>query len=258
MKNFFAYFFGQGDTVEFNNFSLAHLLPIVVMIIIILLIIKYGKKLKGYKHEERIRITMAFIMLVCEMSYFWRLTNVPGLNPNPVDHLPITVCGWALIFCSMLLLSKNKTFFEIAYFWVFTGSIFGLLTPTVITYCGPTRFRYYQFWIEHTMGFIALFYMMFVHDMRPNVKSMIKSLSALSVLAVIAIYVNYLLPGANYLFLAKVEDTASILNILPTNFFLRLLVMATTILILFGVTYLPWYLKDRKEKITKDVMKENV
>ena len=256
MKDFFLYFFGQGDTVEFHHFSLAHFLPILIMIGIIVLIVFFKDKLKNYKHEERIRIAMAFIMLICEMSYFWRLTNVPGLNPNPVDHLPITICGWALIFCAMLLLSKNKTFFEIAYFWVFTGSIFGLLTPTVITYCGPTRFRYYQFWIEHIMGFISLFYMMFVHNMRPNIKSMLKSLSALSVLAVIAIYVNYLLPGANYLFLAKTEDTASLLNVLPSNFFLRLLVMAFVIITLFVVTYLPWYIKDRKEKLVSTNNKE--
>ena len=126
---------------------------------VIALIIVFGKKIKNYKHEERIRITLGFIMIITEMSYFWRLTNVESLEANPVDHLPITVCGWAIIFCTFLVLTKNKSFFDIAYFWVFAGSTFGLLTPTVITECGFTRFRYYQFWLEHIMGFITLFYM---------------------------------------------------------------------------------------------------
>ena len=43
------------------------------------------------------------------MSYFWRLVGVPDLNPNPVDHLPITVCGWAVIFSAFYLLTKNQT-----------------------------------------------------------------------------------------------------------------------------------------------------
>ena len=45
---------------------------------------------------------------------------------------------------------------------LFAGTIFALITPTVITYTGPTRFRYYQFWLEHTLGYISIFYMIFI------------------------------------------------------------------------------------------------
>ena len=65
---------------------------------------------------------------------------------------------------------------------------FALITPTVITYTGPTRFRYYQFWVEHTLGYIAIFYMIFVHKMRPTVRSAIKSYIALAVLAYLPWY----------------------------------------------------------------------
>ena len=54
-------------------------------------------------------------------------------------------------------------------------------------------------------------------------------------------------PRANYLFMAKPESTPSILDILPPNFALRLVIMASVITILFGVAYLPWYLKDKKQ-----------
>lgn len=248
MKEFFAYFFGQGETIEFTHFSVAHFVPIAVMLVIMGLIAIFGKKIQNFKHEDKIRLTLAFIMIICEMSYFWRLTNVESLNANPVDHLPITVCGWAIIFCSFLVLSKNQTLFDIAYFWVFAGSIFGLLTPTVISYCGPTRFRYYQFWLEHTMGFITLFYMIFVHKMRPNIKSMIKAYVALLILGGIAITANTLLPGANYLYVARPEETASILDFLPKNYIVRLILMALIIATLFFVFYLPWFIKDLKAK----------
>lgn len=248
MKEFFAYFFGQGETVEFTHFSVAHFVPIAVMLVIMTLIAIFGKKIKTFKHEDKIRLTLAFIMIICEMSYFWRLTNVESLNANPVDHLPITVCGWAIIFCSFLILTKNQTLFDISYFWVFAGSIFGLITPTVITYCGPTRFRYYQFWLEHTMGFITLFYMIFVHGMRPNIKSMIKSYVSLLILGGIAITANTLLPGANYLYVARPEETKSILDFLPKNYIVRLILMAVIVATLFFVFYLPWLLIDIKKK----------
>ena len=248
MKDFLTYFFGVGTEVEFTNFSLAHFVPILLTILTIFLIYKNQDKIRDSKHEEKIRYFLAFALIIAEMSYYWRLVGMPSLGPNPIDHLPITVCGWIAIFCSYMLIGKNQTLFDVSYFWLFAGSIFALITPTVITYTGPTRFRFYQFWVEHTFTFISIFYMIFIHKMRPNIKSMIKAYTGLFVLAVIAYSANQMLgPGANYLFMAKPESTPSILDILPPNFALRLVIMASVITLLFGVAYLPWYLKDKKQ-----------
>lgn len=249
MKEFFQYFFGAGEGVEFENFTLAHFAPIVLAVGIIFLIRHFKNQLRDSRWDQRFRYIMAFMLIVCEMSYFWRLVGVPSLQPNPVDHLPITVCGWAVVFCSYMVIGKSQTLFDISYFWLFSGTIFALITPTVITHTGPTRFRYYQFWLEHTLGYIALFYMIFVHRMRPTIKSAVKSYVALCVLAVIAYFANRMLgPGANYLFMAKPEDTPSILDILPPIFALRAAIMAAVITVMFVLAYLPWYLKDRKLK----------
>ena len=247
MREFLAYFFGKGDTVEFTNFSAAHFLPILLAVATIFLIHRFQQPLRRWKSEEKLRYGLAFALIICEMSYFWRLVGVPALQPNPVDHLPITVCGWAVVFCSYMVIGKSQMLFDISYFWLFSGTIFALITPTVITYTGPTRFRYYQFWLEHTLGYIAIFYMIFVHGMRPTFRSAVRSYTALGILAVIAYCANQLIgPGANYLFMAKPEDTPSILDILPPNFALRVAVMAAAVTLMYGLAYLPWYLKDRK------------
>lgn len=248
MREFFNYFFGKGNEVEFHNFSIAHLIPILLMVGVIFLIYKYKNNIINYKHEDRIRLALAFMLIITEMSYFWRLVGVPELNPNPHEHLPITVCGWCVIFCSYLVITKNQTLFDFSYFWLFSGTIFALLTPTVITYTGPTRFRYYQFWLEHTLGYITIFYMIFVHKMRPTFKSAIKSFILLFILTCIAYFANTVLgPGANYLFMAEGEDADSIVNMLPKNIPLRMLLMAFVVSILFGISYIPWYLKDKKK-----------
>lgn len=249
MKEFLKYFFGKGDEVEFTNFTFLHLAPILVMIGIIILIYLFRNKLRDSKCDKGIRYFMAFAMIIAEMSYFWRFIAIPSLNPNPVDHLPITVCGWAVIFCSYMVIGKSQTLFDISYFWLFSGTLFALLTPTVITYTGPTRFRYYQFWTEHTLGYIAIFYMIFVFGMRPTIKSAVKSYIALAILAVIAYWANSIIgPGANYLFMAKPEDTPSVLDILPPNHGLRIVIMAAVITLMFALAYLPWYIKDRRAK----------
>lgn len=247
MKEFLQYFFGKGEQVEFTNFTPAHFIPILAAVALIFLIYACRNSIRSWRHEETIRYALAFAMIISEMAYYWRLVGVPALNPNPVDHLPITVCGWAVIFGSYMVIGKSQSLFDICYFWLFSGSIFALITPTVITYTGPTRFRYYQFWLEHTLGYIAIFYMIFVHGMRPTVKSAVRAYIALIVMAGIAYFANSMLgPGANYLFMAKPEDTPSILDILPPNFALRIFVMMSVITLLFFLSYLPWYLKDRK------------
>ena len=246
MKDFLLYFFGAGNEQEFALFTLAHILPIVWMVAMILLLHRFREPIRKWKHEGYLRYILAFGLICAEMAYYWRLVAIPALGPNPVEHLPIGVCTWALIFCSYMVIGKSQTLFDIAYFWLLSGSVFALLTPTPLTYTGPTRFRYYQFWAAHTLPFIAVFYMIFIHGMRPNRKSILKAYIALFVLAVIAFWANTMIPGANYLFLAKPEAAPSVLDILPPNFFLRTAIIAAVITLLFGVAYLPWHLKDKK------------
>lgn len=248
MLDFIKYFLGEGETVEFTNFTLAHFLPILVAAAVIFLIYHYRNRIRDLKREYVFRYILAFALIISEMSYYWRLVAIPALGPNPVDHLPITVCGWVVVFSSFMLIGKSQTLFDISYFWAFAGSIFALITPTVITYTGPTRFRYYQFWAEHLLGYVAIFYMIFVHKMRPTIKSMLKAYGGIVILAAIAYWANQLIgPGANYLFMAKPEDTPSILDILPPNFALRLLIMAAAVTVLFVAAYLPWYIMDKKK-----------
>lgn len=247
MKDFIRYFLGQGETIEFRNFSLAHFVPIMVLFASIFCIYQLKDKIRNSEYESKIALTLGFAAIISEMSYYWRLIGLPSLGPNPVEHLPITVCGWAAVFCSFLVVTKNQTLFDIVYFWLLCGSVFALITPAVISYCGPTRFRYYQFWTEHLIGYIIVFYMIFVHEMRPTIKSAIKSYVALIILAVIAYFSNILIgPGANYLFMARPEATPSVLDILPSNFSARMIIMAGVITFLFAAAYLPWYMKDRK------------
>lgn len=244
--------------MEFSNFTLAHFLPILLTVGLILLIYRYRDRLRESRYDISFRYILAFVMIISEMSYYWRLVGMPSLGPNPMDHLPITVCGWGIVFGSYMVIGKSQSLFDIVYFWLFAGTVFALITPTVITYTGPTRFRYYQFWVEHMVGYVAVFYMIFVHKMRPTVKSAIRSYVALAVLAAVAYVSNRLIgPGANYLFMARPEDTPSILDILPSNFLLRLLIMAAAVSALYVLSYLPWYLIDRKKKAAANGEEKN-
>lgn len=253
MVEFFRYFFGQGTEVEFSLFTFAHLIPILLLFAALAILFKNRESIKQSPYETNFRYILAFMLIICDMSYYWRLSALPSLSAGAIESLPIGVCAWATIFSSFMLVGKSQRLFDITYFWILSGSIFALITPTPLTYCGPTRFRYYQFWLEHTLSYIAIFYMIFVHGMRPNIRSIVRSYSALVALSILAAWVNSMIPGANYLYMARPESAPSILDILPPNYALRITIIAVAITLLFGVAYLPWYLKDRKKALEQSL-----
>ena len=246
IRNFFTYFFGEGTQPEFALFTLAHFAPILLLGLAIWMLWRNREDLRQSRYEQTLRYILAFALIICDMSYYWRLAASPALSHDPTQNLPVGVCAWSVIFCSFMLVGKSQSLFDIVYFWLLSGSLFALITPTPITYTGPTRYRYYQFWLEHTLGYVAIFYMIFVHRMRPTFRSAVKSYCALCGLAALAYFINRMLPGANYLYMARPEAAPSVLDILPPHFGLRLAIMAAVLTLMFGLAYLPWYLKDRK------------
>lgn len=246
MQDFFRYFFDKGTDQEFALFTPAHFIPILLLIGALFLLYRYRDSIRNFPYETNFRYMLGFMLIICDMSYYWRLAACPWLSGGPAENLPIGVCAWSVIFCSFMVIGKSQRLFDISYFWLLSGSLFALLTPTPLTFCGPTRFRYYQFWLEHTLGYVALFYMIFIHRMRPNRRSFFRSYFALLGLSAFAAWVNSMIPGANYLYMARPESTPSVLDILPPNYGLRILVMVAVITALFGLAYLPWYMKDRK------------
>ncbi|MBR5252213.1 MAG: TIGR02206 family membrane protein [Oscillospiraceae bacterium] len=251
MKDLLIHFFGQGSEVEFSLFGLSHIIPVVLLFVALFLLHRYRVPLKNSRYETNFRYILGFALIICDMSYYWRLAAAPWLSNGPSEHLPVGVCAWTVIFCAFMMVGKSQRLFDIAYFWALSGSVFALITPTVLTYCGPTRYRYYQFWLEHTLSYVAIFYMIFVHGMRPNLRSLFRSYTSLLALAAFAAWVNSMIPGANYLYMARPESAPSILDILPPNYALRIAIMIAAITFLFGVAYLPWYLKDKKAKQTQ-------
>ena len=78
-----------------------------------------------------------------------------------------------------------------------------------------------------------------------------KSFGALLVMAALAFGVNSLIPGANYLYVARPEAAPSVLDIVPPNMALRLAVIVTGIIVLYILAYVPWYLKDKKDNAAR-------
>ena len=122
MRDFFIYFFGQGADPEFALFTPAHFMPVLLLLVVIFLMRRYREQIRRSRYEETMRYILAFALIISDMSYYWRLVGAPWLQPGPVENLPIGVCGWAVIFCSYMLIGKKQFLFDISYFWLLSNT----------------------------------------------------------------------------------------------------------------------------------------
>ena len=238
-------FFGYAEKGNFKYYSVAHIVPIALMLLAIGLIWHYRDRLRAWRHEENFRFWLAFIMLLAEMSYFWRLLYVGSSDPTEqtlLDKLPLQVCEWTCIAAIFMITKKSKLLYQICFYVCLTVGVFPLLTPSVITATGPTYYRYYQFWLEHILPIVAVFYMTFVYDFRPKLRGIAWSISFLLVLASLALLCNFNIENANYLYLATgtADGGGSAMDVIiriAPNVWVRLLLLLGIVLSMFFAAY---------------------
>ena len=258
MENTFKYeyyhegFFGYSLEEDFSYFSLAHLVPIFLLIGAIYLVYRYREKIASWKGEETLRFCLGALLILNEGFYYWRLLYVGNGGSSVLDpmltYLPFQVCEWSAYIAAFMLMKKSRHLFDICFYVCLTLGAIPFFTPAVIMYTGPGYARYYQFWIEHALPIFAVFYMIFVHQFKPDYKKVYKPFAMLFVLAVIAMIANSHIEGANFMYLAKGTAGDSIANVLPQNLWVRLGLYVVILCVLFALVSLPQIIKQIKAK----------
>ncbi len=253
-------FFGYSETPIFKYFSLAHFLPIVLLIVGIFLVYRYRDKLRAFKHEDTLRFILGAWLIFNECSYYWRLLYVGNSQDGTqmMTFLPLQVCEWTAYIAAFMLLKKNKHLYDVAFYITLTLGLIPLFTPAVITHLGFAHYRYYSFWIEHTFPILGVFYMTFVHGFRPDFRKVYKPLIMLAVLASLAIYANLRIPDANYMYLAAGTPGDSLANFLPANVWARLGVAFLIVAVLFTLVSLPQIIREVKARRAHKAQKDGV
>ncbi|MCR5625635.1 MAG: TIGR02206 family membrane protein [Lachnospiraceae bacterium] len=226
-------FFGYGQEGDFQIFGFWHFLPIILAIIAIILTSKNKKKIREWKWETRFRYVLSFVMLMAEMSFFWRLLYVgsEGKYDTLTTKLPFQLCQWGLICCVFMVISLNDTLFNINFYVTFIGAVIALISPVVITRTGPTYFRYYQFWLEHLLPIYSTYYVMVVHKKRPKYRGLWLSYLLIFVLCIPATIANFSFPESNYLYLRQN------IPIFPDNYAVRVVIYSVIFIFLFHVIF---------------------
>ncbi|PKA04190.1 TIGR02206 family membrane protein, partial [Leptospira ellisii] len=125
--------------------------------------------------------------------------------------LPMEFCNWSMIVAAIALYSHNRTFAELSYFWVMSGSVNGVLTPDLsVSFPHP---YFFIFFIAHSGLVIASLYVVFGLRLEPRPGSVFRTFCYSQIYFVSAFVLDFLL-GANYGYMRAKPSGGSALDLL--------------------------------------------
>lgn len=202
--------FSSGQAPEFIFFSPSHLIWIGLLIVMILGLYAAKKRIRSRKALRLgVRFGLLGFLLISEATLnVWYWTQGAW---NVRHTLPLELCSITLLLSIIMLWSRSRWLYEVLFFAGIGGALQAILTPNLAY--GYPHFRFFQFFIAHSLIILAPLYMTWIEQYRPTWKSIGKTMLFLNGLALIIGLLNYVI-GANYMFLLRKPDTPSILDML--------------------------------------------
>lgn len=240
MDTFFSGFEYTGK--PFELFGTAHLIALAVVLLFNLSFLLLRKNPNSAINSV-VRYGMAFLLIFNET--LWHYWNVRTGQWTIQDTLPLHICSLFVFLCAIMLVTKNYSIYEFAYFLGIGGALQPLLTPDAGMWGFP-HFRFFQVIISHGLIVSSAIYMTVVQRYRPTWRSFFRVLVGGGIYMAFIFGLNFVL-GSNYLFLAHKPATASLLDVLPEWPVYILFVIALGLTV-FLLLYVPFMISDALRK----------
>ncbi len=241
MDQFFAKDFTGGD---FAFMGTAHLIALFSIVLFNIYLLRF--KAKSENARSKVRWTMAIMLWANEVGF--HIWNASVGQWNIQTMIPLHVCSVLVWLGGVMLVTKNYTIYEFAYFMGIGGALQALLTPDLGIYGFP-HYRFFQTFISHGLIVTSAIYMTTVEGFRPTWKSFGRVFIGMNIYLVIVFFINQAI-GSNYMFVAHKPETASLLDMLPAwpwyILWLEAIGMLTCLIL-----YVPFIIKDWRISITK-------
>jgi len=232
---------------EFQLFSLPHIIALLVVAALNVIMVLALKRVNSEKVNKYFCYILSFILLAQELSLNIWYICVGKWSVG--HHLPLHLCGLAVVLSPIMLIGKKKLLYELFYFWGMGGAIQSILTPD--NAYGFPHYRILQTFVSHSAIIMAIIYMTFIEGYRPTFKSLIKTFVITNIyMGVIAVF--NLLVGGNYLYICGPPETPTLIDFLiqvfgPWPWYIIGLEIIG--IISFLVYYSPFLIKDLVTKI---------
>ncbi|WJJ97611.1 YwaF family protein [Algibacter luteus] len=222
--------------------SKEHMLPIVFAVLFAVLFIKYAKRNLNQKQQNRTIHIFACVISLVVVGFHMHKISLG--NYNITTDLPLYLCSLLGLVIPVFTYYRKYWMYEVLLFWIIGGTLQAVLTPDIAL--GFPSFDYFRYWVVHLGLLIVIFYVTYVLNMQPKLKSVFKSFFALQLYVIIMIAVNYML-DANYFYLNEKPQSASLLDYFG-DWPWYILVGQIIIIPLFLLIYLPFYLAKNNQK----------
>lgn len=236
------WFSGDYHGQPFILFSPPHLAALAIIFLINLGLFLWGKRMSE-KARRNFRYGLATLLLVDEA--LWHLWNYTTGQWTIQSMLPLHICSVFVYLSACMLVTRNYSIYEFAYFLGLAAATQALLTPDAGRYGFP-HFRAFQVMVSHGSIVTAAVYMTVVEGFRPYPRSLYRLILWMNIYMVFVGLVNWWL-GSNYLFIAHKPETASLIDVLgPWPWYILSLEAIGISLSL--LLYLPFALQDRRAR----------
>jgi hypothetical integral membrane protein (TIGR02206 family) len=222
----------------FNLFSFEHITALIVLIIFDIFILIYLKKTGNKNINRTFRIFLCMLIVLLEISgNLWKIySGTWSLDTS----LPLHLCGISAYLCAVILIIKNNSLIDLAYFWGLGGGIIALIMPN-LEFNFP-HFMFLKFFIMHNALVLSVLYFIFIENFKPSLRSVWKAVAITNIYAVITGIINYILKS-NYLYICHKPGGSTLLEYLgpwPCYLFS----MEALTVIIFFLLYLPFKIID--------------
>jgi hypothetical integral membrane protein (TIGR02206 family) len=178
---------------RFIPFSHDHLLALFLCLVLAVLLPLAARRCLSPETKHRLALVIGGLLLIQEAL------KVPlrvYLGVPLAQSLPLHLCGIASLLMVWVMWRRSKAVFNIAYYWGIAGSLAALLMPDLPV--SFPDFRFLIFFSGHGLILLSVFYALFVQKLRPDPRSLYRTITVTAALAIVMLGVNHLL-GTNYL-----------------------------------------------------------
>ena len=232
------------DNFNFKNYSLEHLMVIIVSVLLSVLIILFAKKKLSPRHQKLFGFYLAIIILFSQLAKVFIKMHLGVFDKS--HDLPLHLCNMMPFFVPIAMLYRSRIIWAVLFFWIMGGTFQSLITPT-LQHSFP-HYEFFRYWFVHCGLVMIMIYGAVVLGFRLTIKDAILSAVLLNVLAFIIYNVNNLL-DSNYLYLqAKPAGTTLYSFLSPWPWYI--LQLELVLVVLFTMIYLPFhFIRPKEEQI---------
>ena len=221
-------------------FGTAHLLPIGLLILFVVFLVYLKKSSASQRSLDLIGDGLAWTLFFC-FPVFVTLQVLDGTITWDTA-LPLYPCPASSLIAPLLVRTKNSTFFNIIFYWVFAGTVQAVITPEIKNTF--PHYEYFYFWVCHAGLLALLAYMLIIKEAQPTLRGILPAFIVCNVLVSISAVTNVLL-GTNYYYLSMKPSVPTVIDYLgPWPWYI--VGMETVGLVQFFLSFaLFWFVKNK-------------